>query len=138
MNRTQATQQITRSTSIIKENLKRLSAQQVIDLAQGGEFIMTREKFEEFCIERNEKAKRNSRLGLENKRLEAELQARQDGQTLRRCIKKDLAEMTDAQLKEYGLVTIKAANARIIQMEKEAELYVADMEKTYDLFEKDK
>ncbi len=145
MKATQAEKQLIKELQILKTNLRSLTAQQKIDMAQEGEFLITAKQFQAICQERNERAAINSRLSQENTRkvaqiakLEAELsQARQDGGAMRRCLKKDLAEMTDEQLREYGLVTVEAANKKILEMQRETHLVVQDMDKTYNLIEKD-
>ena len=142
MKATQAEKQLIKELQILKTNLVGLSAQQKIDLVQEGEFIMTAKQFQAMCQDRNKKAAINKKLNRELvskagqiSRLEKELQqARQDGGAMRRCLKKDLAEMTDEQLKEYGLVSYDTYNEHMDEAEKALEEAEHKAKKVIQLF----
>ena len=115
MNRTQAIRHITATTSIKQVNLpsKIFSADQVKNLAQEGQVIMTLEQLETIFVERNEKAANNSRLALENNRLKDELAEREKGKNAFQIVKKSLVDLSDDELKLLGLVPATIHNAQI-------------------------
>lgn len=120
MNKKQLKKSIANQHDLKQCNLDVFDTQQLEDLMECGEAVVTLKQLRRIFKERNTKAAKNSELALKNSRqsamiqkLEKELEEYKKGQDLYGIIGKPLVEMSDEELKTLGLVTIVRANAAL-------------------------
>ena len=110
MNKKALIKEIAQANNFKKCNLDAFDKEQLEDLLECGEAVITLKQLRRIFKERNTKAAKNSELALKNSRqaamiqkLEKELEEYKKGQDLYQIVKKSLVDMTYEERKTLGL-----------------------------------